>query len=360
MASLEPSFVTVPVFRTDNYTAQTRVPSTFTTHITRTTTIFLTPAATASVSHSPSVFHTLPSSPPVASASASSLPLVHDSPAPPVTLIVLLSLAGFALVGLLVFWYTLFLCCRGKRAGSATSPRHGDDPDEHEAGVLERVSRAVVQTRPHTCDLEAVGSEGQTEQEMEEKRAESLARLEGKESHQRERTAGPARQARTQGDTALKRLRRFQLTRRVDSAQSAGSKAPADAGEAQEDVDTYTPPTPVQKPLLAYIRAPPSHDDDDPTLRNPDFSGTYDDYARDVVAPRERGRKIDSIVGWLGVASDPNTRESAAVRATAKASAKMADLDCEGGMAAVAPWLAGQSRFKERFSIATQSWHGSV
>ncbi|KAF1924934.1 uncharacterized protein M421DRAFT_95080 [Didymella exigua CBS 183.55] len=364
MASLEPSIINVPVFHTDVYTL---LASTVTTLATK-----ISPAASTSIASTlADSLAALPTSigfPPLSSAfeaalvtgilplpSAFEAPLATGIPplppasgsplavgkthTPPIALVALLVITLSALIVFLGLCFIIFLRCRRRRS---KWPHTKHELDKHNNDSPKHVSR------PRVYDLKQ-GSppDPQANDYKMRQRAESLARLEGLTPES------------TQEHRAPKRLRHSQ-TRRADSAVPREATIDEESAdwEMQHKQAQIHVPQPVRKSTPAHLRAPASRDEHappfDPALCNPDFSGMYEDC--------ERARKMEEIVVWLSAADDPHTRGSVVARAAARASAKTVGLHARVAekKAAAAPRRDGGSRFKERFSLATQSYHGSI
>jgi hypothetical protein len=368
MASLEPSIVTVPLFRTDIYTHSTRVGSTSTTIATKTTAVVASSTAMAAATDSPALLQTPTGIPPLPSAFDSPLATgqVHT---PTVAVVTLVAVIVCALILLIALCYSVFLCFRGK---CSQCPQYEDELKKYKEGTLKHITSAMVQKRPHNCDLEKGLSpfDEQAEQYKLRMHAESLDALEG-------RVSGQTQEHRTVGDRALQHLRTSQLraaTGQRDSGYSSDfatfdkNHEPKDFEKKSEQLKVQAFRIDVQEPVAVHSPLPVGHNAKatpvaDPALRNPNFKGTFEEYERDILAHRERERKAQSIAGWLDIANDPSTPEPKALRAMVQASAKMATIDSDEAQTKkliVTPRQPRHSRFKERFSAAAESYNGSI
>ncbi|KAF3041967.1 hypothetical protein E8E12_009186 [Didymella heteroderae] len=319
------------------------------------------------------------------------LPSAFDSPlatgqvhTPAVAIVTLVAVIICALVLLVALCCFIFLRIRGT---CPQCPQYEDELSKWKNGSLKPITPAMVYSRPHNRDLEkALGVfeenvlnsfdeqvspfDEQAKQFKARMHAKSLASLEGHDL-ERDQESGTA------GDRSLRRLRNSQL-RTVEAQHDSGwssNFATIDEGEGAKDFEKEREQLKdqalrigVPEPVAAHCPAPVSHDEEativvDPALREPNFNGTYAEYERDVLAERERQKKVQSFAGWVHIANDPNAPEAEAARMLAAASAKMAEMhsdEARTNETTIAPREAGQSRFQERFSLATQSYHGSI
>lgn len=375
MASLEPPVVTYPLFRTDIFTATTQAGSILTTLATKTITMTSTSTITTAAAEPPALLQTATGIPPLPSAFESPLATgkVPTSAVAIMTLIMVVILALFLFVA---FCYFIFMRFRGK---CPQCPQYEDELQKWKNGSLKPITREMVYKRPHNRDLEKgsdVGEEkivspfhDQAEQYKARMRAQSLANLEG-------RILDQSQENETVGDRALRRLRTSQLQAAKVQRDSGWSSHCATIGEDEEPKDFEKEKEEVKRTALEFVgpepvpahRSGPVAEEEptlanDPTPREPNFSGTYEEYERDVIAERQRQKVRQSMDGWFQIANDPNAPEARQQRALAKVSEKMAELEkteARTKETTIAPRERGQSRFHERFSLATQSYHGSV
>jgi hypothetical protein len=377
MASLEPIVITYPLFRTDIYTATTRAGSTLTTLAAK---VVPTPTMTTAATDFPALLQTSTGIPP--------LPLAFDSPlatgkdhTPAVAIITLVMVIISALFLFVAFCYFIFLRFRGK---CPQCPQYEDELKKWKNGSLKPITREMVYNRPHNCDLEkgvdvfdekdpfddqVSPSDAQAKQYKALQRAQSLASLEGRASDR-------VQENKTIGDRALRHLRNSQLRAakvQRDSGWSSNvatiheDEEPKDLKKEKPELKRTALEFAVEEPVPAHLPRPTARDEstlvNDPALPEPNFKGTYEEYERDVLAERRRQKVALSIAGWYDVANDPNASEARQQRALAMASAKMAEIDKHEAQTkgtTAAPRDRGQSRFQERFSLATQSYHGSI
>lgn len=372
MVTLVSTVVTYPLFRTDNYTLPTRAGSTLTTMATSATATVPTSTMATAATGSPASLRTSTGIPP--------LPAAFDSPlatgknhTPAVAIATLVMVIISALFLFVAFCYFVFLRFRGK---CPQCPQYENELNKWKNGSLKRITREMVYNRPHNRDPEkgfdvfdekginpfddhVSPFDDQAKQYKAVERAKSLASLEG-------RGPGQTQEKETVGDRALRHLRNSQLRAAKVQRDSGWSSNVATIHENEQLKDFGEEKEEAKQNAQGY--SVPAADEEvplvnDPALREPSFSGTYEEYERDVIAERRRQKVAQSIAGWYDVANDPNASEAKKVRALAMASAKMAEMDKverRTNDTTAAHREHGQSRFQERFSLATQSYHGSI
>jgi len=382
MASLEPTVITYPLFRTDIYTLSAQASSTLTTLTTKTPVMVPSLTATATATDSPALLQTSTGIPPLPSALDSPLATGKDH-TPAVAVLALIMIIILALLLFVAFCYFIFLRFQGK---CPQCPRYEDELKKWKNGSLKPITREMVYNRPHNCDLEKGVTpfeekgvnpfddhvspvDDQAKQLKALQRAQSLASLEG-------RGLDRDQEDEMMGERALNHLCNSQL-RAAKVQRDSGwfskvatideDETPKDFGKEKEEVKRTARKWPVEELASTHLPAPKADEEatlvNNPTPREPNFNAPNEEYERTVIAERERQQKVQSIAGWFDVASDPDAPEARKMRALAMASAKMAEMDKDGAQTketAAKPRERGQSRFRERFSLATQSYHGSV
>lgn len=303
MTSLEPSVVTYPLFRTDIYTARARAGWTLTTKATEKvpTSTLLTIAT-----DSPTLLQTSTGIPPLPSAFDSPLATgkIHT---PAIAIVFLVVIIIFALFLFVAFCYFFFLRFRGK---CPQCPQYESELEKWKNGSLKPTTREMVRNRQDNRDLEkgvdmfdgkAVNPRGdQAKQHKVIQRAQSLASLEG-------RTPDRYQGNKTKREQALQYLQMAQdrvqregglYNTMASIFRPQGPRYPEEEHESfQRLVDWAT----VAEPAPAHLPPPTARDEvslaNDPAPGEPNFKGTYEEYARDVLAERQRQKVARSIAG---------------------------------------------------------------
>ncbi|KAH6629466.1 hypothetical protein C7974DRAFT_376304 [Boeremia exigua] len=317
---IEPSIVTTPASRSVVLSIS-RMATTLESLASTTTTL----ATATTVTDSSASMSTITVIPPLPTNFDSPLATGKD-PTPAITVAVLVAAIICALILLVALLYFVLLRCLGKCSNCS----HNEDQlRKWKNGDLKVITPEMVQQRKHPWDLEQGPMDLQARMYRDRMRIKSLARLEG------------------QDEESL-----------TDRASSVGYPD----GESK-DADSVKDLAHPQEAIPAHVIAAVARfeGDADATLINPEFPKTHSKYIKDVIAPREaeikrslQEAKEQAIDRYLHTASDPSNRESVQQRAVNKANEIIAEQE-QNNQTEQMPYARtdGESRFKERFSLAT-------
>lgn len=324
---IEPSIVSIMPVRTEPYILTSSIPTSIATTLTTLITSTITAVPTASASDPPASLPTtsLTTIPPLPSAFASPIStphsgILHTSGTPVLAVLALLAIVIFALILLSALLYFVLLRCVGKCPHCSANEA---ELQKWKTGELKPVVPFAVGTRVEELDVErGLGPQG------------ALCRFPGRggetEEAKKVSKSSPAQAHTTPRDSGGC----------GESIGSGGSGATTLVGDADTGTDTNS---------------------------DAGFPATYSVYQRDVVAPRDAERKRliqeadeQALSRACGILAEPGNRESVLLRAKVEVNDMVRKREeeekkkkKEEKAGVEEKKLTKESRFKERFSLAT-------